>query len=230
MNLAKAVLIGMSFIPLIGWAQKNEIWADLTLYKNLSSKITLFGDAGPRINVDGNSTAGFYLRPSVSFLVSKKMMVGGGVAWFYAHSKEGVINEVRGWQGIRIEQRILNRVLMSNFTRLEERNFFSDGQYEFLLRFRSLFGVNVLLNQTTLQKGTWYIPLAFEIFEDLNDHETLFFNRRRFYSGVGYAISDQTRVELFYIANESRADQEVDFETVNAIRLRIHVTCPNVQL
>lgn len=230
MNLAKAVLIGMSFIPLIGWAQKNEIWADLTLYKNLSSKITLFGDAGPRINVDGNSTAGLYLRPSVSFLVSKKMMVGGGVAWFYAHSKEGVIKEVRGWQGIRIEQRILNRVLMSNFTRLEERNFFSDGQYEFLLRFRTLFGATLLLNQTTFQKGTWYIPLAFEIFEDLNDHETLFFNRRRFYSGVGYAISDQTRVELFYIANESRADQEVDFETVNAIRLRIHVTCPNVQL
>lgn len=124
MNLAKAVLIGMSFIPLIGWAQKNEIWADLTLYKNLSSKITLFGDAGPRINVDGNSTVGLYLRPSVSFLVSEGIRIGGGVAWFYVHSKEGAINEARAWQGIRIEQRILKRVLMSNFTRLEERNFF----------------------------------------------------------------------------------------------------------
>ncbi|MFZ2906891.1 MAG: DUF2490 domain-containing protein [Cyclobacteriaceae bacterium] len=225
--MSERILIYLMLLPQIIFAQNNEVWADLNVYKSISDKVTVFGDAGSRAKVDGQAAASFYIRPSASYQLSKNIMISGGAAWFYAHPKEeGSANEARGWQGIRVEQRVLNRVMLNNFTRLEERNFFKEGATEFLLRFRTLFGASVLINQSTLQEGTWYIPLAFEIFEDINDHQKMFFNRRRFYSGVGYAINSQTRAELFYIANESRPDQEVDFETVNVIRLRIHVTFP----
>lgn len=207
-------------------AQDSEFWADVNIYKNITSKFSLFGDAGPRVNLNTGNYYGFYIRPSASFRLSNHMTIGGGAAWFYANSNDVAVNEFRGWQGTRLEWKAWNRIILSNYIRLEERWFFDPDYLKFLLRFRYLAGITIPLNNKTLEAQTWYVPLAFEVFEDLNDHQTIFINRTRLYGGLGYVVNKNTRVELFYIANSSRSNAEDGFNLVNVFRVRLHFTIP----
>lgn len=208
-------------------AQEAELWSDINLYKNINTRLIVFGDAGPRVTLEKNAPYGFYIRPSVSFKTSNSTFLAGGAAWFYVTAQERTGHEFRGWQGIRFEFKILDRITVSGFNRLEERWFFENGERSFLLRFRALAGLIAPLNHETLEKNTWYVPLAFEIFEDLNDHQTVFINRNRVYTGLGYALNDKTRMEVFYIANESRSNPEDRFNTVDVVRLRMHFIFPD---
>lgn len=211
-------------IPVL--AQETEFWCDINLYKNLNKRLTLFGDAGPRVTLNENSPYGFYIRPSISYKISDHATIGGGLAWFQVTSPETKVHEIRGWQGIRFEWKVWNRLLVSNYNRIEERWFVEEGNRDFLLRFRILGGVTIPINHSTLLENTWYIPLAYEVFEDLNDHQTVFINRTRVYAGIGYVANSNIRIELFYIDNESRSNPGEELGTVNVIRLRIHFTFP----
>jgi len=209
-------------------AQDSEIWGDVNIYKNLNAKFSLFGDVGPRLNVSNGNYKGFYIRPSVSYKFSKHISVNGGVAWFYSDANNVSINEFRGWQGTRLERRFFNRVTLSNYIRLEERWFFDPDYFKFLLRFRYMAGVTIPLNNKILEAKTWYVPIAFEVFKDLNTHQQ-YINRTRVYAGLGYVLNTNTRVELFYIANRSRII-DGEFDLVNVFRVRLHFTIPEKQL
>jgi len=205
-------------------AQNSEVWGDINVYKNFSHKFSLFGDAGPRFNINNQNYYGFYIRPSAAYRFSDHVMVNGGIAWFYANVNEGSLNEFRSWQGTRLEWVLWNRLVLSNYIRFEERWFYDPDFVNFLLRFRYLVGLTIPLNHKTLEAKTWYVPVAFEVFEDLNDHLTIFINRTRLYSGIGYVLNKNTRLELFYIANNSRGSRDGEFDRVNVYRLRLHFT------
>lgn len=206
-------------------AQDTEIWGDVSVYKNLNNKFSLFGDVGPRLNVSNGNYTGFYIRPSASYKFSNHISVNGGIAWFYSNTAGVSVNEFRGWQGTRLEWKILKRVALSNYIRLEERWFYDPYFLKFLLRFRYLAGITIPLNNKTLEAKTWYVPLAFEIFKDLNVHQN-FINRTRAYVGVGYVFSKNSRAELFYISNKSRVI-DGEFDLVNVFRMRLHFTIPD---
>lgn len=225
-RIAFVIFIAVSNLAV---AQEAELWSDINLYKNINTRLIVFGDAGPRVTLEKNTSFGFYIRPSVSFRASNNTFLSGGIAWFSVISPERKVHEFRGWQGIRFEFKILNRITVNSFNRLEERWFFENSERSFLLRFRALAGVIVPLNNEVLESNTWYIPIAFEIFEDLNDHQTVFINRNRIYAGIGYALNDKTRMEVFYIANESRSKPEDRFNTVDVIRVRIHFTFVSIR-
>lgn len=221
--MKKIVFIFFIAVSIPTLAQETEFWCDINLYKNLNKRLTLFGDAGPRVTLNNNSPYGFYVRPSMSYKISDRTTLGGGLAWFQVEKK---VHEIRGWQGARIEWRVLNRLVISNYNRLEEQWFFEGANRDFSLRLRILGGVTIPINHPTLLENTWYIPLAYEVFEDLNDHQTVFINRTRAYAGIGYVVKTNTRIELFYIDNESRSNPDEKLGTVNVIRLRIHFTFP----
>jgi hypothetical protein len=206
-------------------AQDSELWGDVNIYKNINSKFSVFGDAGPRWNTN-NEYYGFYIRPSAAFKISNHVTIGGGVAWFYANSNDASVNEFRVWQGTRVEWKIAKRLILSNYIRFEERWFFDPDYLQFLLRFRWLAGLIIPINNKTLEAKTLYLPLAFEVFEDLNSNQGNFINRTRVYGGVGYVLNANTRLELFYIANSSRSDQDDSFNLVNVLRVRFHFTIP----
>jgi hypothetical protein len=207
-------------------AQQAEFWGDINLYKNINSKATLFGDAGPRFSVTNTDYYGFYIRPSLVYQIAQHIQAGGGIAWLYANVSDKSLHEARAWQGLRSETRVANHINWNNFVRLEERWFFESGLQEFRLRFRYFTGFTILLNHTTLEAKTCYLPIAFELFEDLNDHQ-LFINRTRIYSGLGYVVNTNNRIELFYIANAARKSEEATFDNVNVIRVRWHYTFHN---
>lgn len=183
----------------------------------------MFGDAGPRFSITNNDYYGFYIRPSLLYQITQNIQGGAGIAWFYANTRQESIHEARAWQGIRTETKIMSHVNWNNFVRLEERWFFASGLQDFRLRFRYLTGFTILLNHTTLVAKTCYLPIAFELFEDLNDHQ-FFIHRTRIYSGFGYVMNTHNRIELFYIANAARQPEEATFDNVNVIRVRWHYT------
>jgi hypothetical protein len=206
-------------------AQDSEIWGDVSVYKNVSSKFSLFGDAGPRLNITNGQYNGLYIRPSASYKFSNHISANGGVAWFYSNTNGVSVNEFRGWQGTRLEWKVLRRVMLSNYIRLEERWFFDPGYLKFLLRFRYLAGITIPLNNKTMEAKTWYLPFAFEVFKDLNVHEN-FINRTRAYVGMGYVLNNNTRMEFFYIGNRSRII-DGEFDLINVFRVRLHFTIPD---
>jgi hypothetical protein len=210
-------------------AQQAELWTDVTIYKSITDKVLLFGDVGPRVPLSGNGTTIFYIRPSVSYQPGKTITLGGGLALFASENEGQRVVEYRGWQGVRADVKLASRIQFNNHARLEERFFTGDTNNDFALRFRVLSGFTFLLNNSSLQNHTLYLVLSGEVFEDLNDKENFFFNRRRYYAGLGYVFNSALRAEVFYIENSARAIPENDFEPVDVIRIRLHLTLPSTQ-
>ena len=184
----------------------------------------LYGDGGPRFGLHKDYPHTLYVRPAVEMRVSDFLTFNGGGAWFFTFNDDYQVNELQLWQGVRFEWTVSGRVLLNSWNRLEERWFFSEGERLFRARFRSLFGVTVPLNHATMRENTLYVPLAFEVFEDINDTHPFFINRARLYLGAGYVVDNRTRVELFYIANETRASRDDKFGIADVVRVRVHYT------
>jgi len=88
-----------------------------------------------------------------------------------------------------ITRQLFGRVFIQHRYRFEQR-FFDD---DFSLRFRYFLASNVALNQNQMMNNTLYLSIYNEIF--VNTMQT-YFDRNRFYSGLGYRFSDMVRVEI----------------------------------
>lgn len=210
-------------------AQQAELWTDVTIYKRISDKAQLFGDVGPRVSLIGNSPTLFYIRPSISYQLGKIVTLGGGIALFQSENEGQRVIEYRGWQGVRADVMLASRIQFNNHVRLEERFFTGDTDNDYALRFRVLSGFTFLLNKSSMQNHSLYIVLLGEVFEDLDDNESFFFNRKRYYGGLGYVFNSTIRTEVFYIENSARTILDNDFEPVDVIRIRLHLTLPSTQ-
>jgi hypothetical protein len=209
--------------------QQAELWSDITLYKKISNNITLFGDVGPRVPVKHSNTYIVYVRPSLAYQLNKIFTLSAGGAIFNTHSEGTRVTEYRGWQGVRADVKVFRNIMLNANMRLEERTFKGDTDRKDVIRFRLLSGFTFLFNNSTLESDTWYLPIAFEFFEDLNGPNNFFISRKRLYVGLGYVVNSTLRTELFYIDNEARTTAMDDFLSVDVIRIRLHITLPSAQ-
>jgi len=215
--------VGLSLMLLSATAQRKEFWGDVTITVPISDKLMLFADGGPRRALETKYPYSFYVRPSFVYRINQQLSVMGGLAWFGNALGASHLHEIRGWQGIRFDTFIMKQIQVNNYIRLEERKFNTDTQADFLLRFRWLTGFTFLINSDALEKGTFYTPLSFEWFEDLNDKQWLI-NKTRIYAGVGYALSGNSRIEVFYINNTFRTSARESFVANDVLRMRLHFT------
>ncbi len=97
-------------------------------------------------------------------------------------------NEHRIYQQF-ITRQSFGRILLQHRYRFEQR-FFED---DFRLRLRYFLSTNIALNHKQMQDKTVYLSIYNEIF--MNTVQ-IFFDRNRFYGGIGYRFSKAVRTEI----------------------------------
>jgi hypothetical protein len=213
--------LSLSFVLLAFSAkgQLNQIWADINLQYGINQKWSVIGDAGARYTIDHSLSVAF-ARGGVVYQVSPIFKLYGGLAYFHFKAPESgtLANEIRPWQGIRLDVNLGESVVLSNYTRLEQRFIYSQGSDNFYLRFRNLTGLSFIVYNNREKNKSIYLPISFEFFEDLN--KKLFVNRYRIYMGAGYTFS-KNKIELHYILQKGRVNADENIElTENIYRLR----------
>ena len=116
-------------------------------------------------------------------------------------------SESRIYQEILIPQKIGSRFYVKHRFRYEQR--FVQDQ-DFRTRYRYNLFLNVALNKKELDKGTYYLALYNELFingqRDIGEGRSVeIFDRNRFYSGIGYGIRKNLKVQGGYMIQSTNA-------------------------
>ena len=115
--------------------------------------------------------------------------------------------ESRLYQEALLPQAIGSRLFLRHRFRYEQR--WVDGD-DFRTRYRYALFADIPLNQTNVSRGVVYLALYNELFingqRDIGGGRSVeYFDRNRFYLGVGYGISDTLRVQ-FGLMNQTTDD------------------------
>ena len=198
-------LLCFTNIPLQAQVDEDQLGAWYMYFWSLDfneSRLGLQGDAQFRNwNLLGDMEqlllrAGLTYRPANS---PAKLTVGYA---FIATGEFGESQEInpenRIYQEAFIPHRVGKRVLLAHRYRYEQR--FVQGQ-DFRTRYRYNFFLTVPFNRTDLKKGAVYLALYNELFingqRDIgNGNQVQIFDRNRFYSALGYSLSDGLRTQL----------------------------------
>jgi hypothetical protein len=126
--------------------------------------------------------------------------------------------ENRIYQEALFPQKLGGRFLLTHRLRYEQR--FVENQ-DFRTRYRYNLFVNVPLNARELKKNTVYLALYNEIFingqKDVGAGRSVeFFDRNRFYSGLGYGLRDNLRAQLGWMR------QTTDSWAKNQLQVSLH--------
>lgn len=126
----------------------------------------------------------------------------------YGHITSGTFGEShetstenRIYQEALLPHKLSDRFLLSHRFRYEQR--WVETQH-FRTRFRYNVFLNIPLNQKTLSKNTFYLSFYNELFingeRNIGDGRTVeLFDRNRFYSGLGYGLTDAVRLQLGFM-------------------------------
>lgn len=141
--------------------------------------------------------SGFTYRPTESRVLFT-LGYGNVTTGRYGKELDQPTSEHRIYQEALITDRILELVHLTHRFRYEQR--WVEDQ-NFRTRFRYNLFINIPLNQRRLEKGALYIALYNEFFingefDIGNDRQVQYFDRNRIYLGAGYALGDDTRVQL----------------------------------
>ncbi|MBZ9651036.1 DUF2490 domain-containing protein [Psychroflexus montanilacus] len=126
-------------------------------------------------------------------------------------------NENRVYQEALINQKILQRVHLLHRFRYEQR--WVEDQ-DFRTRFRYNLFVNIGLNSKELVPRTFYASFYNELFingeRDTGTSEVELFDRNRTYFGLGYVLTESTRLQLGWMR------QETETFTKNQLQFSLH--------
>ena len=110
-------------------------------------------------------------------------------------------NENRIYQEVLLPQKVGERIYLTHRFRYEQR--FVENQ-DFRTRYRYNIFMNIPINKKALTKNAIYVAFYNELF--INGEKTIgnnrrvnVFDRNRFYSGLGYNITDKLRVQAGYM-------------------------------
>ncbi|MEM7163114.1 MAG: DUF2490 domain-containing protein [Bacteroidota bacterium] len=143
----------------------------------------------------------------------------------YANISTGVFGdsdaksfESRIYQEALIPHKAASRLFLTHRFRYEQR--FVETQ-DFRTRYRYNLFVNIPLNQKTIEAKTVYLALYNELFvngqkEVGNDQSVALFDRNRFYSALGYAISKDLKTQVGLMR------QSTDNWSKNQLQLSLH--------
>lgn len=213
--MTRIVLLSV-FLPTVAYTQVNQLWMDYTLQKQMQQvQWSWWLETGMRFQEnDGFFSA--YSRGTIFFQPAKGITLMSALAWFYYKSSPSRItgHDIRPSQGVRFEIKLPGQIIFSNQLRLEERFLVSSRETELILRFRFQTGLQIVLYRNIENNHTLYLPITFEIFEDVNKQR--FINRNRLSIGSGFGFGSN-RLELHYLAQQGRFNVEEDFELLESI-------------
>ena len=145
----------------------------------------------------------------------------------YAHITSGVYgdsndtsSESRVYQEALLPHKLTDRFHLTHRFRYEQR--WVENQ-DFRTRFRYNIFLNIPLNQSNLTKNAVYLAFYNELFINGernigNDRRVEIFDQNRFYSGLGYGLTDKLRLQAGYMK------QTTDLLSKGQLQLSLHHT------
>lgn len=128
------------------------------------------------------------------------------------------INESRTYLEALMPQKVGERFLFTHRFRYEQR--WVENQ-DFRTRYRYALFLNIPLNGQELKKNVVYVALYNELFingqKEIGSGNTVqFFDRNRFYTGLGYGLRDNMRIQLGWM------EQSTDVLSKGQLQLGLH--------
>lgn len=193
----RILLILMFFIPFTAFSQESDFGNWLIYFgdKKINQKLNWHHEVQYRnYNVIGN-TEQLLLRTGVGYnLTENNNNLHLGYAFIYSEpyiansDQKTSFNEHRMYQQF-ITRQSFGKVSVQHRYRFEQR-FFED---DFRLRLRYFLDLNIALNKAQLGDKTVYVSAYNEIFVNTQQN---YFDRNRFYGGIGYRFSSKLRSEI----------------------------------
>jgi len=219
------VLLAFFFIPKGSWAQGPDEDALGAWYMYFYSAQLKDGPWGIQGDFQYRDWQGFgdreqlLLRSGLTYQPTDSRVLftlgyGNVTTGVYGKESDQPSSESRIYQEVLIKDRVLERVHLTHRFRYEQRWV---EEQDFRSRFRYNLFINVPLNKKRLEKGALYIALYNELFingelDIGDDRQVQYFDRNRTYLGAGYALGDDTRVQLGWMQQTTVAWQKAQLQ------------------
>lgn len=213
----------------------NQVWLDfnprwvpgggkIILDASLAYR-TIFPQDWNRYSIGMGVRYSPFIQRSESSTALQYLQFRAGIRDFYTASiGDNNLNELRLYQGVRVQWPTFRRVLLLHYVRVEERFEKVEGTdtRDFTARFRYRLTSKFRFIKPALID--LYFPLSMELF--LSASEGLYFNDvTRITPGVGYDFTDQFSTEFHLSYHFSRNSGTDSFENNTLVyRLRVYFT------
>jgi opacity protein-like surface antigen len=238
-KLLGAALLMLLAAPPAAVAQSNlQLWGDVVVEKPRTHRLVFTLDIEPKVLVEAPDGApGWWcldVLPGADYVVNNWLDVSGELTAGYTKQTND-LNSVeltaRGGMRVHLTSRDLRvtsrglpgrekpskrRVVVRDYFRIEERNFFynTDKPSSSTWRVRNRVEFQYPLNkERTSMDGARYLTSDWEWFVPIGDPNERFANSQRIRAGLGYRRDARLRVEALYVWNRTRNTAEAGFTT-----------------
>ncbi|MEX8549042.1 MAG: DUF2490 domain-containing protein [Mucilaginibacter sp.] len=179
-------------------------WLALFHKQKLSGNWGYMFDAQYRTDKQFSNTSTYFVRPGITYDVSKNQIAGAGYAFFgsYKDNESSRIYhaENRIWEQYQIDAKI-GKSTLSNRLRLEQRFInMEQGGFSQRLRYYIRSQIPLVKTDTSFNKGV-YLALQNEVFVNVQHKERAngnFLDENRSYVSFGYRFSKKIDAEFGY--------------------------------
>jgi hypothetical protein len=198
--MKKLFTAGMALIAcLAGLSQKNDFgsWNVINTELTLSPRWGIYNELQLRSQSFYDNHFYYEVKGGVSYSLSKNFTFLLGIGKYITYSDEGsfkkpvTANEFRLWQQLTMNT-YLERIKFEHRYRVEQR-WFKTGYRN---RFRYRLNMVLPLNNTKVEPKTFYVSAFDEIFLT---NTAPYFERNRFFTGLGYQFSKTLSVQPGYV-------------------------------
>lgn len=204
------LLTGLLLLCLIikTYSQSTETqfsgWLALYHKQKLTGKWGYLFDAQYRTDKQFSNTSAYFLRPGITYDVSKNQTAGVGYAFFGSYEDENnsriFYAENRIWEQYQLKAKI-GKASLSNRLRLEQRFInMENGGFSQRLRYYIRSQIPLVKGADQFNKGL-YIALQNELFVNVQHQERAsnsFLDQNRSYVSFGYRLNKKIDAELGY--------------------------------
>jgi hypothetical protein len=183
----------------------------------ITHRFRYIGDIGYRQELPYDNWIRLNFKPGIQWSAGSIVDLTGGIGFYYTMQKI-IPNsfELRPWQGIKVHWPILGRFSFDHYARFEQRfnrSIGSTEQWSSVLRSRYRLNVIIPINNTGIIDKTLFVRVNAELFWDMGKSiEERFVNKNRYTMGIGYRFNPKWRLELYYLAEQSKAFSEEGFK------------------
>lgn len=179
-------------------------WLALYHKQKLAGKWGYLFDAQYRTNKQFSNTSAYFLRPGITYDLSKNQTAGAGYAFFGSYEAENSSRifyaENRIWEQYQLKTKI-GKATLTNRLRLEQRFInMEEGGFSQRLRYQIRSQIPLEKVDSTFKKGL-YMALQDEVFVNVQHQERAsnsFLDQNRSYISFGYRLSKKIDAELGY--------------------------------
>lgn len=180
--------------------------------QKINNKWLLQSDMQYRLNQIPNQKSQLLLRAGIGYnLTEANNNILLGLAYVQSNWEEGdetisTTHEKRIYQQYLYKQK-RNNLFLTHRVRLEERFIAND----FALRSRYFLSVQKPLNGKLLNRRSLYVSGFNELFIDISNQK---FDRNRFFTGIGYGVTNDIRLETGYLIQSQKNSTRGQFQLI----------------